>query len=299
MNDADASDELGLLTTDGMRARRHPWAVVGVWAWETALALLVAWPVSSLVGRAFGADPRGDAVLWAPGGRELVHLLFREVNGLYALASQAMLVLVAATVLGLVPMAMMLTAIAYARRDGTPAGILACTEQGLRRFPAMALLLVLASVAQGIVAAFGFAAGSVVEAWAHPGLGEARAQQIQALVLLLFLAATAAIGVAHDLSRAAVVRFKVSGGRALILGVRTFRLAPLALGWSWGWRALASLAPIVAAAWAADRVGSRAGGALFVLFVLHQAVILARVALRASWLARALRAVDAALRRVG
>jgi hypothetical protein len=83
-----------------------------------------------------------------------------------------------------------------------------------------------------------------------------------------------------------------------MLGARTFRLAPAALAWSWAWRALASLAPIVAAAWAADRLGGRGGAALFALLVLHQAVVLARVGLRASWLARALRAVDATLRRV-
>jgi hypothetical protein len=46
----------------------------------------------------------------------------------------------------------------------------------------------------------------------------------------------------------------------------------------------------------ADRVGGRGGFALFFLFVIHQLAIGTRVALRASWLARALRDVDQAHR---
>ncbi len=129
-------------------------------------------------------------------------------------------------------------------------------------------------------------------------MGEARAEQLQGLVLALFLVAASAIGVAHDLARAAVVRFDVPGTRAVVLGSRTLRLAPLPLWWSWAWRALASVAPVVAVATVAGRLGARGAAALFFLFVLHQSVVLARVALRASWLAKALRAVDGALRRV-
>ena len=62
--------------------------------------------------------------------------------------------------------------------------------------------------------------------------------------------------------------------------------------------ALASLAPIFAAAWVAGRLGGRGGLALLVVFALHQLGVAARVALRTSWLARALRAVDAARKRV-
>jgi hypothetical protein len=298
VNDAGAADELGLLTTDAMRARRHPRALLGLWAWETALAALIGLPLASLAKDAFGADPRGDAVLWAPGARELLSFATRELHGLGAIATAGVGVLLLGAVAGLVPMAATMTAIAYATRDRKAAGLIRSVGEGLLQFPAMALLLLLASISQGILIAAGLAAGSIVEAWTHSGLGEARAQEIEGLVLLVFVAAVGAIGVAHDLARAAVVRFKVSGGRGLMLGARTFRLAPVALSWSWAWRSLASLAPIVAAAWAADRLGGRGGIALVALLVLHQAVVLARVSLRTSWLARALRAVDTALRRV-
>ena len=298
MSEAAVTDDLGLLTTDAMRARRHPRALLGLWAWETALAALIGMPLASLARDAFGADPRGDGALWSPGARELLSFATRELHGLNAIAIAAVAVLLAGAVAGLVPMAATMTAIAYATRDRKAAGLIRSVGEGLRQFPAMVLLLVIASISQGILVAVGFAAGSIVEAWTHSGMGEARAQQIEGLLLLVFVAAVGAIGVAHDLARAAVVRFKVSGGRGLMLGARTFRLAPIALSWSWAWRSLASLAPIVAAAWAAERLGGRGGLALGALLVLHQAVVLARVGLRTSWLARALRAVDTALRRV-
>ena len=42
----------------------------------------------------------------------------------------------------------------------------------------------------------------------------------------------------------------------------------------------------------AGKLGGHGGFDLVFLFVLHQSVIVVRVALRTSWLARALRAVD-------
>jgi hypothetical protein len=291
-------DDLGLLATDAMRARRHPWAIVGLWAWETGLALLVAWPAASLAGDVFGRGAEGDAALWTRGSLPLLDALWRNFAGLHAVASAGLAVLVVAAVAGLVPMASTLTVLAYANRDGRAAGVTRSLSEGVRLFPAMVLLLVLASMAQAATLGVGAGMGSLVEAWLHDSLGEARAQQVQGLVLLLALGAASAIGAGHDLARAAVVRFKVGGGRATLLGARTLRLAPLGMWWSWAWRAGASLAPIVAAAWVTGRLGGRGGVALVVVFALHQLVVGARVALRTSWLARALRAVDATLRRV-
>jgi hypothetical protein len=297
LTDVPAVEELGLLATGAMRARRHPRAIAGLWAWETVLALIASASAVSLVGATWGNGPGGDAVLWTPGGRPLIDLLFRQAAGVHAATTAAIVVLVVGAVAGLVPMAALLTTLAYATRDKRSAGFVRAMGEGLRVFPSMALLLVVAAVAQALVAGFGLAAGSVVEAWAHAGMGEARAQQLEGLVLLLFAAVFAAIGVAHDLSRAAVVRFRVGGWRGLLLGARTFRLAPAVTMWSWAWRALASLAPLVAVAWLTGRLGGRSGAALLAVFVLHQAVIGARVALRASWLARAMRAVDHTLNR--
>jgi hypothetical protein len=291
--------ELGLLATDAMRARRHPWAVVALWAWEAALALLVAVPVANLVADTVGNGPAGDRTLWEPGGLVLLEALQRHAPALDAVTAMAAGVLLLAAVAGLVPAASTLTVLAYATREGRPPGAVPTLTEGARLFPPMALLFAFATVTQALVLGFGAAAGSVLEAWTHDSLGEARAQQVQGLVLLLALAAVSVVGVAHDLARAALVRFKVGGGRALMLGVRTLRLFPVPLWWSWAWRAASSMAPVFVAAWVTTRLGGRPGRALFVVFALHQLVVAARVALRTSWMARSLRAVDVTLRREG
>lgn len=295
---AGGAQELVLLTTQSMRARRHPRAVLGVWAWESVLALLASWPAAALVRSVYGSDPRGDAPLWAPGGHALLDFVLHEQHGVRAATTGATLVLVVGAVAGLVPMAALMTSLAYATRERRAAGFVRCVSEGLRLFRPMLVLLVVAGLAQGFVVGIGAGIGALVESSAHAGMGEARADQLQGLVLALFLLAASAVGVAHDLARAAVVRFDVPGVRAVVLGVRTLRLSPLPLWWSWAWRALASVAPVVAVAGVAGRLGARGGAALFFLFVLHQSVVLARVAFRASWLAKALRAVDGALRRV-
>jgi hypothetical protein len=290
-------DDLVLVTTPAVRARRHPRVVAALWAWQTVLALLVSWPTAGLARAAWRGDAGGDAPLWAPGGHALVDWLWHDLHGLHAAASGAGLVLLVGAVAGLVPMAATMIALAYATRDRKAPGFARSVSGGLRAFPPMLLLLVIAGVLQALVVGVGALLGYLIEGWAHAGMGEARAEQLEGVVLLLFLGLGSAVGVVHDLARAAVVRFKVTGPRAFALGARTFRLSPLALWWSWAWRALASLAPVLAAAAVAGRLGGRGGVYLVFLFVLHQCVVVARVALRTSWLARALRGVDGALRR--
>jgi hypothetical protein len=289
------ADELVLLTPSAMRARRHPRAIAALWAWETLLAALASGPVAGLVRASWRGAADGDALLWAPGGQVLLDWLRHESHGLRAALNGAELVLAVAAVAGLVPMAALLVTLAYAKRDRHAAGFAQSIAGGLGAFPSMALLLVLAGLLQGLVGIAGAFLAYAVEAWSHPGLGEARAQQLEGAVLLLFLLPVSALGVMHDLARAAVVRFRVRGVRALVLGARTLRASPVVLWWSWAWRALASLAPILAAAAVAGKLGGRGGFSLAVLLALHQSAVVVRVALRASWLARALRAVDGAV----
>jgi hypothetical protein len=286
------SNELVLLSTPAMRARRRPWAIVGVWAWQAGLALLVSWPAASLVGAAWGGSATGDAPLWAPGGHALLDWLWHDARGLTALVRMAELVLVIGGVAGLLPAAALLISLAYATRDRRAPGLGRSLEHAVRVLPAMALLLVIAGFAQATVALLAWLLGSGIAAWTHASLGEALAQELAVASALPGLALLSAIGVAHDLARAAAVRFRTRGLRSLALGIRAFRAAPFALWWSWAWRAAASFPALVAAGAVAERLGGRGGVALVVLAALHQAVALARVALRASWLAKALRAVD-------
>jgi len=300
-DDADSSrqkDELVLVTTPAVRARRHPRAIAAMWAWQTVLALLASGPAAGLARAAWRGDVDGDSPLWAPGGHALLDWLWHDAHGLRATVNAAEIVLALGAVAGLVPMTAMMIALTYATRDRKAAGFVRSVAGGLRAFPSMLLLLVLAGLLQGLVVGTGALLAYLVEGWAHAGMGEARAQQVGGVVIVLFLGMGSAVGVIHDLARAAVIRFKVKGLRAFALGARTFRLSPVSLWWSWAWRTLASIAPVLAAAAVAGRLGGRGGFGLAFLFVLHQSVVVARVALRTSWLARALRGVDGALRRV-
>jgi len=290
-------DELVLLTTPSMRARRNPRAIAGMWVWQTALALLASLPAAGLVRAAWGGDPDGDAPLWAPGGHALVDWLWHDFHGVRAVFGAAELVLVAGAILGLVPTTALMIEIAYVARGRPRAGIVRALAGGLRAMPSMALLAVLAGLVQVVVVGLGAALGYGVEHWTHAGMGEARAEQLEGLVLLAFLAVASAFGVAQDLGRAAIVRFEVRGFRAFALGLRALRIAPLGLWWSWAWRGFVGLLLVVVAGVVAGRLGGRGGLALVVLGLLHQCVVVARIALRASWLARALRAVDGSLRR--
>lgn len=283
-------DELVLLVPQAMRARRHPRAIAGVWAWETVLALLASGP-TAVLARAAG---HGDGPLWTAGGHALLDWLWHDIHGLRALLSGAEMVLVLAAIAGLVPMAALMAALTYARRDRRAAGFVQSLAAGSRAFPPMVLLLVLVEVLQALVVLAGGGLAFAVERWAHAGLGEARAEQVEGAVFLLFLTAASLVGVMHDLARAAVVRFRVTWIRALGLGARTLRASPVVLWWSWAWRALASVAPVLAVSAVASKIGGRGGFALGFLFALHQSVVGLRVGLRASWLARALRAVDRA-----
>lgn len=127
-------------------------------------------------------------------------------------------------------------------------------------------------------------------------LGEARSDQLGWLVTILFVCVALAVGVVHDLARASVVRFRVGALKACALAWNTFRGHPVSLFGSWGWRACAGLVPIAAASMVTDRIALRTGSSLFAVFALHQVVLGARIALRASWLAKAVRAVDDAHR---
>lgn len=280
------------LATSSVRARARPRAVIGVWAWETVLSLMGSLPAVALVRSAYGRHPRGDAPLWDAGALPLLGLLSREANGVHAATTTAAVALLLAAVLGLVPLAALMVSISTATRDGRAIGGALTAQGAFRVLRPLGVLLLVVGLGQGLVVGCAFLLGAGVQSWAHRSLGEALAQQLALAVGAAVLLGALALGVAQDLAGAAVVRFQLGAMRALTVAARALRQAPFAVSWSWGWRALASAAPIVAVAWLADRIGGRGGVALVVLAALHQGVILARVALRASWLAKAIRTVD-------
>ena len=274
-------------------ARHHPWALLGLWAWQTGLALIVGWPAAALARAACGREPNADAVLWQSGGHALVDTLWHETHALAALTHTAVLALVVSAFAGLVPLASLMATLAYAAPGrGRNAGLARSGALGLGAFRAFGVLIVVLGSTEVAVVGAGIAAAELIESGLHQVLGEAGAQQVAAVVVAIFLVAASSILVTHDLARAAAVRSRVGGWRALALGMRSFRMSTALLWWSWAWRTAAGIALIAAGAQIVGRLPADSGGATLVCVALiHQGIAVSRVALRVSWLARALRAV--------
>ncbi len=283
---------LDLVATRAMRARLHPRAVAGLWLWQTGLALTASWPAASLASAAFGRGPHGDAPLWSDGGHALLDFLWHDAHGLAAVGATAKIALGVAVVGGLLPMAGAMIAIACTTRDRAAAALVRSFTGALRAMPSLLWLLGVVGAAEAGTIAIGVLIGAGARMWTLESLGEVRARRMEIAIALVFVVVASGLAVMHDLARAAASCFRATGWRALVVGARVFGQAPLVLWWSWAWRGLFSLAPILAVAGVATRIGGRGGVELVVLALLHQGVVLSRVALHTSWLARAVRAVS-------
>jgi hypothetical protein len=194
-----------------------------------------------------------------------------------------------ALVAGLVPAAAALVAMCYRRADHPRVGLAESLAAALRLFPGMLVLLVISGVVLGVLAVAGMMVAELVNGWCHTAWGEAVGQQVAAVAVVPLLLAASVVGVVQDLARAAMVRFDVRAWRALAYGAATFLRAPLKLWWSWAWRGLASMAPVAAVGFVV--VNGKMWPAA-ILLGLHQLVVFARVAIRASWWSVTLRAVE-------
>ncbi|MCC6555359.1 MAG: hypothetical protein IT372_20555, partial [Polyangiaceae bacterium] len=101
----------------GERARwrpaawRRPGAVALYFAYRAVAALLIAAPVTALVGEAVGAYPAGDAVLFEPGALMLLEIARLARIAAPALAAQIGAGALIAAALGLIPLAALLVAL--------------------------------------------------------------------------------------------------------------------------------------------------------------------------------------------
>jgi hypothetical protein len=269
---------------DDRRARRHPLAILGVYAWQAALGLLVAAPVASLARAAYGNDPRGDGPLWTPGGHALLDFLTHERHAIAVAGSGAQVALVVGLVGGLLPTGAALVAMTYRGQDAPRAGLPSSLAAAVRLFPAMLVLLVAGAVVLALLALLGMGVADVVESWGHGAFGEALSEQVAAVALVPVLLAASVVLVVGDLSRAAIVRFEARAWRGIACGVAEFARAPVSLWWSWAWRGLVSI--VLAVAGAALALGT---WPVWLLVLLHQTIVLARVTVRVSWWSRTLR----------
>lgn len=303
--------ELTPLAPSDIRARTRPLAIVYVYLAELAWALLIATPVHAWARRVWGNHPDGDAVLWLPGGRDLLTWIGGEDAALGVVSRATLVLLVVGTVAMQVPLGALLASLSFSR-EGFPGSAprspraRTALHVGISAFWSMAGLLVLGTIAGGLVVGVGSLASSAVDRALSDRLGDARAFQIRVVLLALFVLLACIVGVIVDLARAGVARetglaamrgSSASGWTMLLRGLRvafsvirrSFRTAVLA----WAWRAVVSLVLVGIGYVIAQAIGGKGGTMLLLLWIAHQAIVVARVALRASWLARAVGLVAA------
>jgi hypothetical protein len=298
------------LVPDSIRARRRPLAILFVFAWELAWALVVATPAHAWARRVFGAHPDGDAALFVPGGADLLAWVGpMDAAEATVFRVTALLVLVG-VILSQVPLGVLLASLALGRDETGRAPTLADARRAsAATFLPLLTTLAVASALQIALLGLGGIAGSALAGALTSSLGEIGAARAGFAAFAPFAILVLALGVAADLVRAALVRDSAlglgagadpgDGERAatawgafvLALG-DAWRVGPRGFGrafFAWAGRALAGLALVLLGALASSRLGGRGGFALFALFAIHQVAVLLRTALRASWLARALR----------
>jgi len=272
-------------------ARRRPGAVVGLWAWETALGVVLGSAFSSVASGAYGRHPDGDAPLFAPGGLQLLDLARHSFAARGPLLGELLVVVALARLLGLLPSAAVFAELLFTTRELRAPRLKEALALGVTAFPTSFTLELFTLAAQGAVVAFGVAVGAMASSSATASLGERRGDLVVVGIALATLAGATIVGVVGDLARAAVVRWDagavVAGGRAL----ERFLAQPVSFIWSYGWRGAASWVPVALGAWVAGHIGGGGGVALVVLAAFHQLVAMARVAIRVSWLARVLRGI--------
>ncbi|HEY2512408.1 MAG TPA: hypothetical protein VGI39_16185 [Polyangiaceae bacterium] len=291
-------EDLVLLSNNSMRARRRPLAIVLLWGWQTAFTALVAWPAAAIVASYYGRHPFDDAPLWERGGLPITDLGFELRAMVMPVVTLATLVFFLTALTELVPIGALFSSIGYVTRSRRAPSLRACMSRAVSSLDVLVSLFAVASLVEAALVGLAFLAGYGVSDAATNRLGEARADQLGLLTGLGVAFLAAIVGVVHDLARAGAMRYRVGHLRAWRFALNAFLRGPVAVIWSWAWRGIAGWAPVAVGGLVAARVGGRAGGALVALAVVHQLVLGARVSLRASWFAAAMRAVDQAHKRV-
>jgi hypothetical protein len=259
--------------------------VLIVYGLHATLALALAWPVAKLVADGTVGFPGGDIVLFEPGGFYLAEVLRLDRAPLTSVVEGSAFALLLVSYAGLLPLGATLYVIAYE----APLSLRALLAAGGRFFGPLSLLLGFSVMASALLAFLPLAASSLLDTKLRE-LGGDRGHDIaEACLRVSALLLVGALGVVHDLARAAVVTRDLSALPAAWVGVSTFRTHAWRALCGWGLRAGAGALLVLAAALATTFVGIGTAPRLFATLMLHQLVVLSLVRLRADWLAHAVR----------
>jgi hypothetical protein len=295
------SEALHLLDADRIDARRRPRVILLAWLWELACGFVIAIPVHAWAARAWGGHPEGDAVFFRPGGHALLSWLDDVGPALGIVVQTTLIALFVAALVGRLVTGAVVGSLVMGEGEGDRAPSTSfALRVGASSFFGLLGIDVLAGAIQGFIVAIGLFASSATDHAFESSLGDARAFIARVVVFVLFVAAALVVGVAADLGRVGLAANVASGNvgesslgtikEGVLVGARTARRAIGRATFAWGWRTGLSLVLLY--------VGFRAGDVItgtWLLVVVHQVVALVRIAVRTSWLAKALRLARPAL----
>jgi hypothetical protein len=268
-----------------IRARRHPFVVLLVYAVHVAVALAIAWPVANIVADPALAHPRADAVLFEPGALYLTEALRLALHPLTSALRGSLFAIFLASYLGLLPLGGLLHALNSEGRV-----TLAELSLGAARLFSRFSLLLGISLAVLLFSSVFLTLFSAAMPSSIGGPYTRQADIAEGVVVLVGGGLFAFVGLVHDLARATTVRAGLGPTAAIAEGARVLRRrAPTAV-LAWSWRAALGTALVVLGGMLSTAVSVESAGWAAVLIV-HQAIAFALVALRASWLSCALRLV--------
>jgi hypothetical protein len=260
--------------------RRAPYVLL-VFASRIVLAAMAAYPVFAIATRAFGGWPQGDAALFEPGSMMLLELVRLHRVGIDAWLTQGLLATVVAVPVGFVTNALLLAALAAP--SDAPAGVAARAVSSMRALGVAwaafaAVLCAWACVCYALVEAF---RGSVEQS-------SPTRDWIALVVVLAGGAVTIVIGVLHDVTRAMIVLGVKHVPAAFVASWECARERwwPLLAGW-WA-RGAAGVLLVVLELWAMRRVPLLSGSSAWLGALVHGAIMLGLIVLRASWLSMAI-----------
>lgn len=289
------------LDANMISARRRPRAVVLVYAIELVWALLIAAPVHAWARRVYGTHPDGDAVLWAPGGRELLGWLGGLDAAFGVTMRTSILLLVIGAVVSQVLTGALLVSLGTERPGRRAIRARTALAEGINLWLPMTCVLIVASAVGLALLGAGVGLGLAFDRALIPSFGDATAFKVGFGLAAFSLLLACLTGVYFDLVRAAIAREATVDRAALTAASRLWsgfkRGAKVGVGSyfaalrEWSWRAAASFALLGVGWLASSALGGKGGFAVVALFVVHQAIVIGRIALRASYFARTLRIV--------
>jgi hypothetical protein len=268
-------------------ARRRPGLVALVYAYRALAGLVIALPAAVALGGATAWYPRGQTELFGAGSVMLIESLRLGRRAYAPVTWSAGAVATLALVGGLLPLGALLAGLG--RRGRVSVAFLAGRAWG--HAGTLALVSVLGLLAQGAVFALVLELGSKVVQALKLGLP---GDDLASAGLVAFAALVAMVlGVVRDLAVAAAVRDDLRFYDATARALRCARRAGGRVLLAWTWRSLLGFAGLVAAVVAASYLPVAPAAAVVASVALHQAGIAGTTFAHASWLAAAMRYLDA------